>query len=58
MIEIIKVDHNPRTPKPFRAYVDGDQIRNKKGDPKKFTSILEALSYAQRYAERGAKRGK
>lgn len=58
MIEITKVDYNTRTPKPFRVSVDGHQLRNKKGEPKKFASILEALSYAQRYSEKGSKSGK
>lgn len=52
MVEVIRADHNPRAPKPFRVSVDGIQLRNKKGEPKKFASVLEALSYAQRYSEK------
>lgn len=38
--------------KPFRVDIDGKQVLNKNGEPVKFHSMLEALSFAQRQIQK------
>jgi hypothetical protein len=38
--------------KPYRAKLNGQVLKNKKGDPMKFHSLLDAMSYAQRISEK------
>jgi hypothetical protein len=37
---------------PFRLKIDGEVVRNKKGEPKKFPSLMKAISYGQRMLEK------
>jgi len=46
---------NDRTHKPYRVKVDGFILLDSKGEPKRFSSTLKALSFAQRYAEKKGK---
>ncbi len=41
---------------PFRVSINGALVRDKKGNPKKFTSMLEALSWAQRHLQKKARK--
>jgi CO dehydrogenase/acetyl-CoA synthase gamma subunit (corrinoid Fe-S protein) len=43
---------------PFRLKIDGEVVRNKKGEPKKFHSMMEAISYGQRLLEKRKHGGK
>ena len=54
MTEIILLV-NDRTHKPYRVKVDGMILLDSKGEPKRFSSTLKALSFAQRYAEKKGK---
>ena len=51
MTEIILLV-NDRTHKPYRVKVDGFILLDSKGEPKRFSSTLKAMSFAQRYAEK------
>lgn len=46
---------NDRTHKPYRVKVDGFILLDSKGEPKRFSSTLKAMSFAQRYAEKKGK---
>lgn len=46
---------NDRTHKPYRVKVDGIILLDSKGEPKRFSSTLKAMSFAQRYAEKKGK---
>lgn len=37
---------------PFRVSIDGILVRDKKGNPKKFHSMLDAMSWAQRHLQK------
>lgn len=51
MIDVERV-HDNLVMEPYRVWVDGEVLRNKKGQAKRFSTILKAFSYAQRYLER------
>lgn len=38
--------------KPFRLKLDGELVVNKKGEPKRFNTMIEAFSYGQRSLEK------
>ena len=38
--------------KPYRAKLNGQVLKNKKGETLKFNSLLAAMSYAQRVSEK------
>lgn len=37
---------------PFRVSINGTLVRDKKGNPKKFHTMLDALSWAQRHLQK------
>lgn len=37
---------------PYRLKIDGELVRNKKGEPKKFPTMFKAMSYGQRLLEK------
>ena len=37
---------------PYRVMIDGQLVRNKKGNPKKFKSAMDALSWGQRHLQK------
>ena len=37
---------------PYRVMIDGQLVRNKKGNPKKFKSAMDALSWGQRFLQK------
>jgi hypothetical protein len=51
VIEVYRIGGNGDD-KPIRLKIDGKPTLNKKGEPKKFASYLEALSYGQRLLEK------
>ena len=51
MIEAEKVYAFPAA-KPIRLKVEGKLVLNKKGEPKKFDSYFDAMSYGQRLLEK------
>ncbi len=51
MIDAEKVHVFPAA-KPIRLQVEGKLVLNKKGEPKKFSTYFEALSYGQRLLEK------
>lgn len=51
MIDVERV-HDRRISEPYRVFVDGELLRNKKGHGRRFATMLDALSYAQRYVEK------
>lgn len=54
MNEIILL-FSDRTHKPYRVKVDGIILLDSKGEPKRFSSTLKAMSFAQRHAEKKGK---
>ncbi len=51
MIEVYRIGENGDD-KPIRLKIEDKLILNKKGEPKRFSSYLEALSYGQRLLEK------
>lgn len=51
MIDVERV-HDKFVMEPYRVWVDGEVLRNKKGQGKRFSTMLKAFSYAQRYLEK------
>lgn len=37
---------------PYRVKIDGQLVRDKKGNPKKFKSAMDALSWGQRHLQK------
>ena len=37
---------------PYRVKIDGQLVRDKKGNPKKFKSAMDALSWGQRFLQK------
>lgn len=37
---------------PYRLKIEGELVRNKKGEPKKFHTMFAAISYGQRLLEK------
>ena len=37
---------------PYRVAIDGVLVRDKKGNPRKFASMMEALEWGQRYLQK------
>lgn len=59
MIDAYRIDgHTPSLAHPYRVKVDGRLLMNKKGEVRKFTTLLNALSFAQRYLEKKVRNGK
>lgn len=52
MIDVERVHGGAYSAEPYRVFADGEVLRNKKGQPKRFGSMLKALTYAQHYIER------
>lgn len=51
MIDVYRIGENGDD-KPIRLKIEDKLILNKKGEPKRFSSYLEALSYGQRLLEK------
>jgi len=51
VIEVYRIGENGDD-KPIRLKIEDKLILNKKGEPKRFSSYLEALSYGQRLLEK------
>lgn len=51
MIEVYRIGENGDD-KPIRLKIEDKLILNKKEEPKRFSSYLEALSYGQRLLEK------
>jgi len=53
MIEVY--DKDTKGSKPYRVRIDGATLKNKKGEPRRFATMLEAISAAQRASSKGDK---